>query len=120
VVAGEGSREGILALHDPRELTSEAFRHAFATLGYSHCQGEEPEPGYEKVALFADADGNPTHAARQLSTGQWTSKLGKAEDIEHRLHDLEGEVYGRVVWIVKRECPSAPDKGTGTTSPTPV
>lgn len=85
-----------------REATVSAFQAAFALLGYVPCAEQEAEPGFEKVALFADYSGKPTHAARQLSTGRWTSKLGRMEDIEHELHDLEGAVYGTVVLILKR------------------
>jgi hypothetical protein len=80
----------------------EAFRAAFATLGYIVCSAETSEPGFEKVALFADASSRPTHAARQLANGSWTTKLGKAEDIEHELRDLEGDLYGEVVLVMKR------------------
>src|SRR5437660_11343200 len=59
----------------PREETLEAFRQAFATLGYGACNDDRLEPGYEKVALFA-LMGAPKHAARQLPSGRWTSKLG--------------------------------------------
>ena len=86
----------------PRERTRDAFAAAFASLGYMVCEGEGPEAGYEKIALFADADGRPTHAARQLPSGRWTSKLGKLEDIEHGLHDLEGAIYGAAVLLMKR------------------
>lgn len=85
----------------PRERTLEAFHAAFATLGYSVCSSEELEPGFEKIALFAAAE-LPHHAARQLPSGRWTSKLGKGEDIEHDLHDLEGDFYGTVVLVMKR------------------
>ena len=44
----------------------------------------------------------PKHAARQLPSGRWTSKLGFLEDIEHALHDLEGTEYGAVVLVMKR------------------
>jgi hypothetical protein len=57
--------------------------------------------------LFADADGTPSHAARQLRDGTWTSKLGMSEDIQHALEDLTGEVYGSVVHILKRVLPSS-------------
>jgi hypothetical protein len=73
----------------------------FTTLGYVPCSGEGPEPGFEKVALFA-RDGVPTHAARQLLNGRWTSKLGLREDIEHDLHAVSGELYGSVVLFLKR------------------
>jgi hypothetical protein len=89
----------------PRVLSLDAFRAAFATLGYVECVGEEPEPGFEKIAVFADDQGIPRHAARQTSTSRWTSKLGIMEDIEHALHDLEGSLYGSVMLIMKRPVP---------------
>src|SRR5206468_1809140 len=58
----------------PCEATRDAFVAASATLGYAVCTGEELEPGFAKVALFGDARGVPTHAARQLDSGRWTSK----------------------------------------------
>jgi hypothetical protein len=85
-----------------RDETLAAFQEAFASLGYAVCAGEELETGFEKVALFADPDGFPTHAARQLNNGRWTSKLGEIEDIEHALRDLEGAEYGAVVLVMKR------------------
>jgi hypothetical protein len=92
----------------PREVTLEAFRAAFATLGYVFCLGEEMEPGFEKTAVFADEQGVPKHAARQLPQEGWTSKLGKMEDIEHALSDLTGPVYGSVVLIMKRSVETPP------------
>ena len=60
------------------------------------------EPNIEKVALFGSGF-LYSHAARQLSTGKWTSKLGKAEDIEHDSpDDVAGGVYGEVVQFMKR------------------
>ncbi|MHB1426826.1 MAG: DUF7689 domain-containing protein [Gemmataceae bacterium] len=92
----------------PRLETLEAFRDAFATLGYVVCAQADLEPGFEKIALFTEADGTPTHAARQLPDGTWTSKLGMSEDIQHALEDLAGNVYGSVVQILKRVLPSSP------------
>jgi hypothetical protein len=85
-----------------RVATLEAFQAMFAARGFSVCEDEELQPGVEKIALFADTARVPTHAARQLASGRWTSKLGKAEDIEHKLRDLEGEVYGTVVLVMQR------------------
>ncbi len=90
-----------------RAETVDAFRDAFVTLGYVVCDDSQPEPGYEKVALFALA-GVPKHAARQLPSGRWVSKLGTSEDIEHELHDLTGMVYGSVVQVMKRPVISPP------------
>jgi hypothetical protein len=82
--------------------TLDAFIQAFQTLGYQPCEEKEPEPGHEKVAIYMNSSGKPTHAARQLTNGRWTSKLGIAEDIEHSLDGLEGELYGTVAQILKR------------------
>lgn len=92
----------------PRQETLEAFREAFAILGYVVCEQADLEPGFGKIALFADTDGTPTHAARQLPDGTWTSKLGLSEDIQHALEDLAGAVYGAVVQILKRVSPPLP------------
>jgi hypothetical protein len=89
-----------------REPTVAAFRAAFASLGYVACEGEEVEPGFDKIALFANDQGVPRHAARQMSDGRGTSKLGKREDIEHALHDLAGTLYGSVVLVMKRPLPA--------------
>jgi hypothetical protein len=79
---------------------------AFATLGYEPCQSAEFEPQFEKLAVYADAQGVPTHVARQLPKGTWTSKLGTEEDIEHEtLAGLEGAIYGKVVQTLRRLLP---------------
>ncbi len=76
---------------------------AFETLGYVPCCNGKLETGIEKVALFAQGT-EWTHAARQLSNGNWTSKLGQAEDIEHTLPELvEGTYYGSVHCFMMRE-----------------
>ena len=86
----------------PREPTITAFQAAFESIGYVLCADEGLESGFEKVALFADAQAKPKHGARQLQNGRWTSKLGEWVDIEHALHDLEGALYGSVVRLLKR------------------
>src|SRR5262245_12266538 len=80
-----------------RAATLTAFEEAFACLGYKPCERAGLEAGVEKVALYATADGRPTHMAGQLLDGCWTSKLGEQVDIEHELHALAGELYGSVV-----------------------
>jgi hypothetical protein len=91
-----------------RTETIDAFRNAFVTSGYTVCDNDQLEPGYEKVALFALA-GVPKHAAKQLSNGRWISKLGPSEDIEHTLHDMTGMVYGAVALVMKRLMTSRPE-----------
>lgn len=107
----------------PRQETLDAFRLAFESLGYRTCGHAELEPGFEKIALFADPQGCPTHGARQLSDGKWTSKLGELEDIEHSLRDLEGSFYGAVMLVMKRPVRAAgapiPEKLLGASGKVP-
>lgn len=86
-----------------REETLDDFQEVFTKLGYAVCEDDTLESGFERVALFADPAGSPKHAARQLDTGRWTSKLGLLEDIEHALRDLEGAAYGSVAIFMKRK-----------------
>src|SRR5947208_6744161 len=39
----------------PRTETMEAFIAAYGLLGYQPCPDPQPEPGYEKVAIYVDA-----------------------------------------------------------------
>jgi hypothetical protein len=95
----------------PRELTLEAFIQAYQTLGYVPCDSAQLEPGFQKVAIYTkpngELDGEPTHVARQLPNGRWTSKLGSLEDIEHELDGLRGFYYGAVAQILKRPISSS-------------
>lgn len=85
----------------PRKRTVEVFVQAFATLGYADSNTTEREPGKQKVALYAKK-ARPEHAARQLPSGMWTSKLGQSVDIAHTLEGLEGKKYGKVVRVLER------------------
>jgi hypothetical protein len=85
-----------------RDESLAAFLALFETLGYALSASDALEPGVEKVALYAVGDA-PTHVARQLPSGQWTSKLGRGIDIEHTSPDaLAGGTYGEVVAILSR------------------
>lgn len=94
--------------HLPREEyqqeTLANFIRAFEWLGYTRCRSPRHKQGVEKVAIFAKSS-LPTHAARQLESGTWTSKCGTLyEDIEHyTLRHVEGAAYGRAVIFMKRE-----------------
>lgn len=91
----------------PREQTLLVFIRAYEGLGYTPCSNFGFEKDYRKVAIFADQDGKPTHAARQLANGKWTSKLGQDVDIEHELNGVEGPVYGTAVRVLKKRVGSA-------------
>lgn len=84
----------------PREETVQAFMAAYAILGYIRESGPELESGIRKIAIYASTNGQPTHAARQLPDGWWTSKLGRNVDIAHELYALEGPAYGKVKVIL--------------------
>lgn len=61
------------------------------------------EVGFEKVAIYADDNDVPTHAARSLPHGVWSSKMGDGEDIEHTtLSVVEGRNYGKAKRFLKR------------------
>jgi hypothetical protein len=85
-----------------RELTIDAFKAAFATLGFEECDNGDLEQGFEKIALYASG-GKPRHAAKQLPSGRWASKLGRAQDIEHEtVNGVSGDRYGSVAVYLKR------------------
>lgn len=89
----------------PNEESVPAFVAAFATRGYAPCCDATLETGFEKIAIFARG-GEPTHAARQLRDGKWTSKMGAAywPDIRHDTLDVvSGPGYGAPACYMKRE-----------------
>jgi len=74
----------------------------FLDAGYEECDTGEQEYGFKKVAIYGNDEG-PKHAALQLASGRWTSKLGEAQDIEHdTLEVLEGKLYGRAFVFLKK------------------
>lgn len=98
----------------PRRITLEAVVQAYGTLGFHLCFSTAAENGVEKIAIYGKTQRDPqtgidvivpTHAARQLASGEWTSKLGDFEDITHQnLADLNG-LYGEPVAYMERRSP---------------
>lgn len=87
----------------PRAINIETFIRAFGLSGYTLCDNPEYENDLEKIAIYADSNGKPTHAAKQLDSGNWTSKLGSLEDIEHTsLDSIINPKYGSPVVYLKR------------------
>ena len=70
--------------------------------GFVVCDNGQLEKGYEKMALFSLEGTYCTHVARQLASGQWTSKLGTSYDVTHSLKAMEGGIYGNVVQFLKK------------------
>ena|ERR1700722_4806555 len=85
----------------PREDSVANVVAGFKLFGYEACESGDHEPGVEKVCVYAKA-GSPQHVARQLPSGQWTSKLGRGLDITHALSSLAGQSYGNPVAFMKR------------------
>lgn len=89
---------------EPSADTLEGWLKVFSIFGYTETDDDSLELDYEKIAIYAGAEG-PEHVARQKASGLWTSKMGKGRDIDHHtLAALEGESYGGVVKIMKRPC----------------
>ncbi|NEO72041.1 hypothetical protein [Moorena sp. SIO3H5] len=105
-------KESYWPVNVPRVETLLAFIKAFETLGYVICETPDLEENYQKIAIYMLTD-QPTHVARQLLNGKWTSKLGQDEDIEHdTLEGLTGERYGQVAQVMKRKVGSRVGKST--------
>jgi hypothetical protein len=86
----------------------EAFVKAYETLGYKLCYDSSLESGLQKVAIYGktnpvDGTPTPTHAAVQLESGEWSSKLGPFEDVRHKtIDDVSGPAYGRAFYFMSR------------------
>ena len=92
----------------PKQETLGNFIAAFRSIGYDECDNGIAEDGFEKVAIYVDPQGRPTHAARSIPSGGWTSKLGDCEDIRHpTLESIECITYGTATAFLKRKIESA-------------
>lgn len=97
----------------PERIDLDSFIVCYKSLGYKECGlNGKFENGYEKIAIFVDSNGLPTHAAKQdsFSKGLWKSKLGEYKDIEHTIKGISGNFnqysYGNVAIILKRKISS--------------
>jgi hypothetical protein len=87
-------------------VTLPQFIKAFESEGYRECPNGNYENESEKVAIYVDGAGEPTHAARLLPSGIWASKMGRMEDIEHETYQaVEGKKYGTAKAFLKRRNP---------------
>ncbi len=89
--------------HASRTRFIQSLIEAFAGLGYELCEDAGNESGFSKIALYADQEGDWTHAAVQLPGGGWSSKLGREEDISHPTPEsLNSKSYGAVHCFMRR------------------
>ncbi|MGD1087411.1 MAG: hypothetical protein ABR955_01615 [Verrucomicrobiota bacterium] len=99
-----------------REETVDGFVQAFGLFRYTEQKNKfsTSEPNLEKVVIYYDPVGAfpattpdmPTHAARQMVNGNWRSKLGPYQVIEHyTIECLNGNfpAYGEPVKILQRD-----------------
>jgi hypothetical protein len=100
----------------PRVEDMTTFAEAFATLDYTLCEGGGLEQGVEKVAIYA-VDGVPSHAARQLPNGWWTSKLGQSFDVAHTLDAISGGAYGEAALFLGRPAPQRSGRPSASLPP---
>lgn len=88
---------------DPEDGTVANLTAALATAGFAVCSDDAPEAGFEKIAVYSLGPGEYTHAARQLPSGKWSSKLGADALIEHDAPgDVAGGVYGGLCLFMRR------------------
>jgi hypothetical protein len=83
----------------PDIVNKTVFINLFKSYGYKEIQNGNIslEPYKQKIAIYVDSFNKPSHVARQLRNGKWTSKIGRNIDIEHdNLEVLEGPLYGRI------------------------
>jgi hypothetical protein len=79
----------------------------FEDFGYQRCTTGTHEKGFHKVALYG-LNGVVKHAAIQLETKGWSSKLGKDVDIRHdSVSGVMGQAYGDILQFMKRPVPQA-------------
>jgi len=89
-----------------REWSVAAIKKIFSLYGFTEeTLFQDYEEGFDKVAMYVSDEGVPTHFARQLPNGKWTSKLGELIDVEHDdLKCLEGSSgYGTMSVILKKK-----------------
>jgi hypothetical protein len=81
-----------------------SYVDVFVHAGFEPCDSREWEPGCEKIAIYANEDGDFTHVAKMIDAETWTSKVGQLDDIEHRtVESLEDERFGTVVHVLRRQ-----------------
>lgn len=87
----------------PREEKLEYFILLFEKIGFNICNTGELDNKFDKVAIYCNQLGKPTHAARQLENGFWTSKLGQHFDVTHTVFSMSNGAYGNITIYMSRK-----------------
>lgn len=88
-----------------RRVSMDTFVKAYQSLGFEICDNQGFEEGFQKIVIYTNDSGQPTHAARMIDERTWTSKLGSSHDISHTITGLDGGAYGRQTLLMKRPAP---------------
>lgn len=103
-----------------RDESLERFQELFELAGFVPCANGNLERNLEKVAIYAK-DGCVTHAARQLASGKWTSKMGAGVDAEHpAAEDMCGSGFGVIALYMCRRTNIGPLKLPDMSPPPPL
>jgi hypothetical protein len=93
-----------------RAETLQAFIDFYTTHGFAGPSDATYSEDTEKIAIFTDPTGKPTHAAKQIGPSKWASKLGNSYDIEHKRDAVGGGLYGSIAYYMERPRKGAADK----------
>lgn len=86
-----------------RELDLQSFIELYELVSYKICDSPDLEDSLEKIAIFAFPNGDPSHAAKQLPNGKWTSKMGPWHDVEHTFNSINNSPgYGNATIFMSR------------------
>lgn len=86
----------------PCLATVGVLEQLFRREGYERCPSLDAEPGREKIAIYGD-EREAQHVARQLSSGEWTSKMGVLADVSHPdPRAVEAPLFGTIQVIMSR------------------
>ncbi|MFA5747375.1 MAG: hypothetical protein WC926_04900 [Candidatus Paceibacterota bacterium] len=86
-----------------KKETIEVFIEAYRSVGFDICDNADFDNHYEKIAIYVNSNGVPTHGARMLDEKTWTSKLGQSFDISHTIDGLNGDEYGSPKVFMRRK-----------------
>lgn len=91
----------------PAAVTVDNFLRFFSEKhGFAVCDNDVFDARLEKIALYTDRNGKPTHAARLIGPSRWASKLGDWYDIEHEKDAISGGHYGQMKMFLSRKARS--------------
>lgn len=86
------------------DLSIERYITYYKNHGFEVGKNPDLEIGIIKIAIYANENKEFKHVARQLTDGQWTSKIGDWEDIEHKTLDVvTGKSYGKPHVIMQKK-----------------